>query len=100
MNWEAIAAVSEVVGTIAVLITFIYLAIQIRQNTEVTRVASAQNLLTNDISTHFLVASDNGLADILQKGVYEPDSLTPPEQLRFNSTHGCDHAGSERFADL
>lgn len=33
MNWEAIGAVSESLGTLAVLVTLIYLAIQIRQNT-------------------------------------------------------------------
>lgn len=33
MNWEAIGAVGEALGSIAVLVTLIYLAIQIRQNT-------------------------------------------------------------------
>ena len=33
MNWEAIGAVSESLGTLAVLVTLIYLATQIRQNT-------------------------------------------------------------------
>lgn len=32
MNWEAIGAVGEVVGAIAVLVTIFYFAIQIRQN--------------------------------------------------------------------
>lgn len=33
MNWEAISAVGEILGASAVLITLIYLAVQIRQNT-------------------------------------------------------------------
>ena len=33
MNWEAIGAVGESLGAIAVLVTLIYLAVQIRQNT-------------------------------------------------------------------
>ena len=33
MNWEAIGAVGEIVGALAVLITLGYLAVQIRQNT-------------------------------------------------------------------
>ena len=32
MNWEAIGAVGEVVGAIAVVSTLIYLAVQIRHN--------------------------------------------------------------------
>ena len=35
MNWEAIGAVGEVLGAATVLITLGYLAVQIRQNTQV-----------------------------------------------------------------
>lgn len=37
MNWEAISAISEVVGAVAVVVSLIYLALQIRQNTKVVR---------------------------------------------------------------
>lgn len=37
MNWEAISVIAESIGVIAVLITLIYLAIQVRQNTEMSR---------------------------------------------------------------
>ena len=32
MNWEAVGAISEVVGAIGVIATLAYLAVQIRQN--------------------------------------------------------------------
>ena len=32
MNWEAITAIVEIVGAIAIVITLAYLAVQIRQN--------------------------------------------------------------------
>lgn len=34
MNWEAISATGEVVGATAVILTLIYLSIQVRQNTK------------------------------------------------------------------
>ena len=37
MDWDAIGAVGEVLGALAVLITLFYLARQIRQNTEEIR---------------------------------------------------------------
>ena len=37
MNWDAIGAIGEIIGALAVLITLIYLSIQIRQNTRVAR---------------------------------------------------------------
>lgn len=44
MNWEAIGAVGEIIGALAVLISLIYLALQVRQNTMVMRAAAKQNL--------------------------------------------------------
>jgi len=40
MNWEAIGAIAEALGAMAVVATLIYLALQIRQNTQATRSAT------------------------------------------------------------
>ena len=34
MNWEAIGAIAELTGALAVFLTLVYLAVQIRQNTK------------------------------------------------------------------
>ena len=44
MNWEAISAVSEIVGAVAVVISLIYVAAQIRQNTKMIRATAKQGL--------------------------------------------------------
>jgi hypothetical protein len=44
MNWEAISAVSEIVGAVAVVISLIYVAAQIRQNTKMMRATAKQGL--------------------------------------------------------
>ena len=41
-NWGAIGAVGEILGAIAVFASLIYLAVQIRQNTQTTRSAARQ----------------------------------------------------------
>jgi hypothetical protein len=43
MNWEAISALSEVIGAIAVVATLAYLAVQIRQSTETNASAIRQS---------------------------------------------------------
>ena len=42
MNWEAIGAIGEIIGAIAVLLTIIYLADQIKQNTKAVKAATQQ----------------------------------------------------------
>ena len=40
INWDAISAVSETIGAVAVVVTLIYLAKQIRHGNEVAKIAS------------------------------------------------------------
>ena len=45
VNWDAIGAVGEILGAAAVLVTLVYLARQIRQNTRSTRSQSRTRIL-------------------------------------------------------
>ena len=40
MNWEAIGAIGEVTGSLAVVISLLYLAVQLKQNTSATKSAA------------------------------------------------------------
>lgn len=51
MNWESIGAISEIIGTIVVVITLVYLAVQIRQNNKLLLSESRQALVTNDVTS-------------------------------------------------
>ena len=44
MNWEAIAAIGEAVGGVAVIASLIYLALQIRQSRQLERAVSIREL--------------------------------------------------------
>jgi len=58
MNWDAIGAVGEIIGAIAVVATLGYLAIQIRQNTSTTRAATELEV-TRQLSTWVGKARDD-----------------------------------------
>jgi len=44
MNWDAIGAAAEIVGSAAVLLTLVYLAVQMRQNSTIAMAESAREL--------------------------------------------------------
>jgi len=44
VNWEAISTISEVIGAIAVVVSLIYLAVQVKQNTKLMRATAKQSL--------------------------------------------------------
>lgn len=44
MNWEAIGAIGDIVGAVAVVISLVYVAVQVRQNTNASRAATVQDM--------------------------------------------------------
>jgi hypothetical protein len=89
MNWEAIAAVGELVGAVAVLITLIYLAVQIRQNTATVATATYESTMTGFNDINVVVASHPALASVLDRGCQATDSLNAEEGVQFNFLLRC-----------
>ena len=44
MNWEAIAAIAQLVGTIGVMVTLVFLAVEVRGNTKVANAQARHSL--------------------------------------------------------
>ena len=83
MNWEAIGAVGEVVGALAVVVTLLYLASQSKNNTSaINRAAVQATLRGRGESTRFL-ASDPEISALMWRGAEQPQSLDEIEWQRF-----------------
>ena len=80
MNWDAIGAVGELAGALAVLITLIYLAVQLRQNTNLASGAAQREVMAS-----FQLNLDRVRTNpqLVQKGLAQFDSLSHAEQLEF-----------------
>lgn len=64
MNWEAAATIAEIVGASGVIASLIYLAIQIRQSTKVSRAEMTKDLYLASRSAILDIASNDALARI------------------------------------
>ena|ERR1043166_3357305 len=83
MNWEAIGAISQMVGTVLVGITLIYLAIQLGQNTSALKSSTFLAISTLMGSTMEIFATHSDLAPLLIKAQAGVDKLSPDERARF-----------------
>ena len=82
MNLDALGNLGDFIGGIAVIVSFIYLALQIRQNTKTLRANSVQELTENILrATAALIEPEN--ADIYIRGAQSYSLLTREEKLRF-----------------
>lgn len=89
MNWEAMAAVAELLGVLAVFVTLIYLAVQIRQNTTAVATATYESTMSGFNDINVVVAGNPALASILDRGCQDLDSLNAEETVQFNFLLRC-----------
>ncbi len=83
MNWEAVGAIGEVLGALAVVFTLIYLAAQIRGGQVALRASQRDSALESVRHWNQLIASNRELADIVRRGLKDYGGLDPTEKLRF-----------------
>lgn len=83
MNWDAINAVSQLVSSIAVVVSVLYLAVQLRSSTRVARVAAmdAAAAALRDVTKPFMENAE--LGRVWRTGLEQLDSLSPEDQARF-----------------
>jgi len=85
MHWDAIGAIAETIASIGVVISLVYLGIQIRNQTAETKLA-AGNELANQLNDVYATISDNAqLAALFYKGANDFVSLSPPERVQLSS---------------
>lgn len=84
MNWEAVAAVAEVVGVVLVIVSLVYLAVQVRQGNQMALAESERELLENWANAVAGVSKDDRTTDIFMRGLEDFDALTNLEKTRFS----------------
>jgi hypothetical protein len=83
MNWDAISAVSQLIGSIAVVVSVLYLAVQMRSSTRVARVAAmdAAAAALRDVTKPFMENAE--LARLWRTGLENLDALSAEDKARF-----------------
>ena len=82
MNWDALGAVGEIVGAGAVVISLVYLALQIRTQNNEARFSAMHDISVGYRDTLATIA-DGEMAVIVDKAIDSYDSLTRVELLRL-----------------
>jgi hypothetical protein len=72
MNWDAIGAIAEAIGALAVIITLIYLTFQLRQNTRAIEHSTYRGVIDNPEIAELYIAGMRG------------DELSSSDRLRFS----------------
>ena len=86
VNWDAVGAIAEAFGALAVIVTLVYVAVQIRQNNRLIEASLAESHASaaNEISR--ILASEPEAANIFWDGLENSrDSLSIEHRRRFDA---------------
>jgi len=83
MNWEAIGAAGELVGALAVFISLVYLATQIRNSKRSDQISAASLAAASVDEWLGQIVRDSELNNVFMRGQSDFDSLSPEEKNRF-----------------
>lgn len=83
MNWEAVNAIAQLIGSLGVVASFWYLAVQVHRSTRIARL-SAQDAATTalrEVTRPFAESEEN--SRIWSTGLENLDSLSGEDKARF-----------------
>jgi len=88
MNWESIGAISEVVGAVAVVVSIVYLALQIKSNTNAVRANAGFEATHSWASSNELIATLPDEHLTLIQRIYDPneswEAFSDLERMRIS----------------
>ena len=85
MNWDALGAIAELIGGVAVLATLIYLSVQVRQSNRQEAAQSVQIAFETFMGGYAALTEDEAKARTYIAGVNNYDGLEPVQQAMFHS---------------
>jgi len=87
MTIAELGSLGEFIASLGVLITLIYLAIQMRQNTKAVRLNTAHSITEEFQDMFSLLASDQSLSEIFMEAA-QNEELSGVSRLRYNTFMG------------
>ena len=83
MDLQYLANVSEIIGSVVVILSLVYVAVQIRQNTESQRMENYSRGLDRLAAMQSMLSQDSEMSLLFSRGAVDSSKLTPQERVRF-----------------
>jgi hypothetical protein len=83
MNWDAFGAIGEVVGATAVVVSLIYVSIQLRSGTRALQTTTRDSVFKSLQEWNLVVMADPRLGWIFQSGTRDFEGLGEEDRARY-----------------
>jgi hypothetical protein len=83
MDLSALSQIAEIIAAIAVVISLIFVGLQVRANTRATRSAAAYDAITGMRENFIVLGTSEQACAVWFLGITNPEALSPEETLQF-----------------
>jgi hypothetical protein len=83
MNWDAIVAISQLVAAVAVILSLVFVGLQIRQNTRTLQRAEHNSTMEQWTVIRQAIAQNRDVAELMTTGLQGERVLDAADQLRL-----------------
>ncbi len=84
MDLDAVSKIAEIVSSVAVVVSLIYVGLQVRQNTRALRASTYSAVVGNSIAILNSMSETPEFTEFFVRVQSDPDAATPAELMRFH----------------
>jgi len=85
MNWDAVGAIAEITGVFGVVVSLVYVGIQIRQNSVQLRQDNLRETVRSVLDTNWYFHRDDAAFNVFREGCNRFEELSPKDKAHFHS---------------
>jgi hypothetical protein len=83
MNWDALVAISQLVAAVGVVLSLIFVGLQVRQNTRALQRTEHNSTMEQWTVIRMAIAKNREIAELMTAGLHGESPLDAAEQLRL-----------------
>lgn len=85
MNLSVIAQIAEIMAAVGVIVSLIFVGVQVRANTRATRSAAAHDAMSGMREFYMMLGANEQASKVWYRGMTDPAELSPEEMIQFFS---------------
>ncbi len=85
MNWDAVGAIAEIAGVLLIVVSLVFVGIQVRQNTTQLRQDNLRETIRGLLDTNWYFHRDDAAFEVFRQGCNSFEELAPKDKAHCHS---------------
>jgi len=83
MTLSALSQIAEIIAAVGVIISLVFVGLQVRANTRATRSAAAHDAMSGTREFYMMLGGNEQASRVWHRALIAPETISPEERLQF-----------------